>query len=225
MADIITLGPTNTLSLQANTPCQLVASSSGRTNFFVLNTGPGNLYLRYDAPPAGAGDPAAVELPVGKDWFTNFPVYGHDGIFMLADQTGTASVMNMPNPIPAPPAGQFTSGGGGGMNQSPWLSDINASGYSLLNANNITATGNITTTGRISASIVGIGKVPVYALDVQGDVNVTGTYRVNGTPFAPPGVALVQSAVPPTTMPNGSLWFDSASLVLYMLFNGAWIGV
>jgi hypothetical protein len=35
--------------------------------------------------------------------------------------------------------------------------------------------------------LVGIGKTPAYALDVQGDLNITGTYRVNGTPISTGG--------------------------------------
>lgn len=234
MADIIIVGPTSTVPLQANTPVQLVTASSGKTNLFVSNPGPGNLYARYDAYPS-AGDLSSYELPPNKT--VSFPIYGNDGIFVLSDQAGNVSIRNMPNPIPSPARGVTVPLSGGGQNQSPWLSNINAAGFSLLNVNNISGTGTISTsgpistTGQISASIVtatsvGIGTTtPAYSLDVVGDINITGTYRVNGTPFAPPGVALVQSAVPPTTMPNGSLWFDSASLVLYMLFNGAWIGV
>ena len=41
---------------------------------------------------------------------------------------------------------------------------------------------------RITATgAVGIGKVPAYSLDVSGDCNITGTYRVNGTPLATGG--------------------------------------
>lgn len=35
----------------------------------------------------------------------------------------------------------------------------------------------------LSSGNVGIGKSPSYALDVNGDCNITGTYRVNGVPL------------------------------------------
>lgn len=231
MANTIPIGLTNTLNIPANTPFQLVAPSNGRTNFFILNTGPGNLYLRYNQEPAGVGDPLSLELPVGSEYFTNFPVSGgesnRDGVFVLADAPGNVSVLNLPNPLPGPSQAMMIGGGGGtGQQQSPWAGPINGNGQSLTNALNLSATGNIAAGGRVSASIMGIGTLtPAYALDVVGSVNVTGSFLVNGNPLTAPAVAPVQSAVPPTTWPNGSLWFDSQSLVLYILFNGAWIGV
>lgn len=35
-----------------------------------------------------------------------------------------------------------------------------------------------------SAGQLGIGKAPAYPLDVAGDMNISGAYRINGTPFA-----------------------------------------
>lgn len=52
---------------------------------------------------------------------------------------------------------------------------------------------------------VGIGRAPSYALDVSGDVNCTGTFRVNGTPFSGggiPGVGWLQGGVGVSTRPN-----------------------
>jgi hypothetical protein len=58
--------------------------------------------------------------------------------------------------------------GGSGQNQSPWLSNIDATNYILFNVGKI-----------------GVGMPsPVYAVDVTGDVNVTGNFRVNGTPLS-----------------------------------------
>lgn len=52
-------------------------------------------------------------------------------------------------------------------------------------------TANVGTLGermRITAAgFVGIGKTPAYALDVAGDCNITGTFRVNGTPISTGG--------------------------------------
>jgi hypothetical protein len=55
------------------------------------------------------------------------------------------------------------AGGSGGGPQTPWASNIDAAGFSLLNAGG-----------------VGVGKIPAYAVDAIGDVNVTGAFRVNG---------------------------------------------
>lgn len=50
------------------------------------------------------------------------------------------------------------------------------------NAGNITS-GSSSLLLNQNGGSVGIGKVPQHALDVQGDVNVTGSYKVNGNNF------------------------------------------
>lgn len=53
--------------------------------------------------------------------------------------------------------------------QTPWSSDINA------------ATHNLTNVG-----LLGVGTTtPAFPVDVNGDINCTGTFRVNGAPFSP----------------------------------------
>lgn len=52
--------------------------------------------------------------------------------------------------------------------QTPWNQNIDAAGF------NLTSVGNL-----------GVGKAsPSYPLDVLGDVNISGSYRVNGVPLA-----------------------------------------
>jgi hypothetical protein len=80
--------------------------------------------------------------------------------------------------------------GAGGAPQTPWTSNIDAAGFALTNAGAISAA-SVTAAGAIagaSAAIsgrVGIGAVtPGYPLDVAGDVNCSGVFRVNGVPLA-----------------------------------------
>lgn len=91
--------------------------------------------------------------------------------------------------------------------QTPWLSNISAAGYSLFNVGVIMING----TGALVAQIYGTGSgatgtlalystgfivltpnvginsnadfTPAYPLDVTGDVNITGVYRVLGVPI------------------------------------------
>jgi hypothetical protein len=50
---------------------------------------------------------------------------------------------------------------------------------------------------QLSAGSVGIGRVPTYKLDVVGDVNCTGAFRVNGTPIAAGGGITTQAVAAP----------------------------
>jgi hypothetical protein len=72
-----------------------------------------------------------------------------------------------------------------------------------------------------AAGLVGIGQTsPAYMLDVSGDCNITGTYRVNGTPLATGGGASVTvSDTAPATPKNGDLWFDSVGAQLYVWYT------
>lgn len=105
---------------------------------------------------------------------------------------------------------QTTAATGTGGSQTPWLTDIDASkknlnnlqGINLIDPNAGTAVGSIwlsatlgglmlTSTNQHITITPGTGKfvriganAPAYMLDVTGDVNITGTYRVNGTPIS-----------------------------------------
>lgn len=139
--DQVILGRTNTVPLGAGTPYQLIVQSTGNTNFFILNSGPGNLYLRYGQPPA-TGDPSSITIPASLGRFVLFPVTGNDGVWALADQTGSISVLVLDNPLPNTVTIDGNAGGGGGQSQTPWLSNINAAQYSLQNVNDVIGTGN-----------------------------------------------------------------------------------
>ena len=72
--------------------------------------------------------------------------------------------------IEGPPGPQGPPGSGDGS-QTPWLSNIEAATFELHNV-----------------SKIGIANTaPAYPLDVVGDVNITGVYRVNGVPLATGG--------------------------------------
>lgn len=104
--------------------------------------------------------------------------------------------------------------GGGGAPQSPWTGDvdaayhilnnvygINLSGDSGIYDNSITARNNLHVLGAViyigatgyPALTIYQGKIsvgtsagPAYTLDVAGDVNCSGVYRVNGVPVSVP---------------------------------------
>lgn len=63
-----------------------------------------------------------------------------------------------------------SGGGPGSTEQTPWLSDIDADEYELINV-----------------ARIGVEMTPVYSVDVIGDVNVTGIYRKGGQPLATGG--------------------------------------
>ena len=90
-------------------------------------------------------------------------------------------------------------GGGGGQNQTPWLSDINAARFSLFNVNQISSFWQdelilqggpdvrILDGGNTANITVGNNLVIIYpGLEVDGDINITGQYLVNGLPFGAP---------------------------------------
>lgn len=59
---------------------------------------------------------------------------------------------------------------------------------------------------------------------VNGSINLVGTgvnYFVNGVPFT--GGAIVSTTPPPTTLTQGTLWYDSADIHLSVLQGGSWI--
>ena len=57
---------------------------------------------------------------------------------------------------------------GSGSTQTPWLSDIDAAAHNLTNAGHI-----------------GVGvTTPAFPIDVSGDCNITGSYKVNGIPLS-----------------------------------------
>ena len=100
--------------------------------------------------------------------------------------------------------------GGGAGGQTPWLSNINGCGYNLSNVSNISLLSMNVNVGGIFQPVgfwlfdsgtngvyhegagVGINQLPgAYALSVNGDVNATGQYYIDGTPIS----LVIQQAV------------------------------
>jgi hypothetical protein len=71
-----------------------------------------------------------------------------------------------------------------------------------------------------STNSVGIGtQTPAYRLDVAGDVNITGTFRVNGSPIAGGGSAFTNTTVPSRTL--GTTYQNTTGKVmLVVVFAG-----
>jgi len=76
---------------------------------------------------------------------------------------------------------------------SPWLSDVDAAGYSLLHLNKLNSLGSPLTIG----APVGILTTapPAYPLDVAGDINTSGVLRVNGAQIAAANVVNAVSTI------------------------------
>ncbi|HEX4594030.1 MAG TPA: hypothetical protein VH157_07130 [Bryobacteraceae bacterium] len=93
--NVITLRRTNTLTLKALTPYQLVAATPGGCYFYILNLGPGTLYVRYEAAPTGPDfqDPAAFPLPANSPILQLY-VTGTAGLFVLADTASRVGVLS-----------------------------------------------------------------------------------------------------------------------------------
>jgi len=80
-----------------------------------------------------------------------------------------------------------------------------------------------------AAGNVGVGNfsntsLPAYDLDVQGDCNVTGQYRVGGVALSVQGEAHVGNNPPPSANP-GRFWFDGQTLKLFIRYQNTWIGL
>jgi hypothetical protein len=91
---VVTLQRTSTVSLAATTADQLIANTAGECYFNILNHGPGNLFVRFDQAPTGATDPLAFEIPANAPLISFHLFRGLDGLFVLADQAGSISVLN-----------------------------------------------------------------------------------------------------------------------------------
>src|SRR5262249_26434234 len=59
-----------------------------------------------------------------------------------------------------------------------------------------------------------------YPLNVTGDINITGAYRVNGLPVS--GVMPSQGRPGPVSPQEGQLWFDTSVHHLLIYSSGAW---
>jgi hypothetical protein len=67
---------------------------------------------------------------------------------------------------------------------------------------------------------VGIGKNPSYILDVNGDCNISGTYRVNGTPLSTGAGMLVQNNGAAATGPHTYFNFQPNGNMTWSLVQG-----
>lgn len=141
-----------------------------------------------------------------------------------------------------PGAGQITIAAQVGSIQTPWLSNEDAASHNLINLAQLSAPGTSSlqvnanailgvspaTSGNIfqltsgvtppPLTVTAVGRIgvavtaPAYAVDVSGDVNVTGAFRVNG-------VALATGGQPQTP------WAQNINGAFYQLQNAGAIGV
>jgi hypothetical protein len=120
-------------------------------------------------------------------------------------------------------------GGGVGMNQTPWLSNIDGGGFNLTNVANIDVIGGFFINGvpignpglwtQVGASssiyhqgFVGIiNQNPAFALDVQGGVNVTDNFYINGVAISAPGTGPWTVLGPSTINYNGNVGINNTA--------------
>jgi hypothetical protein len=77
----------------------------------------------------------------------------------------------------------------------------------------------------LTTGYVGINNgQPQYRLDVNGDINLTGQIRRNGSVLPVAGGITVADAAPATPA-QGDLWFDSANVVLCIRYQNAWLQI
>lgn len=82
--------------------------------------------------------------------------------------------------------------------------DSSAFEFSTSNLGVITPRMIITANGNVGVGLFSVDTPPLYILDVKGDVNITGTYRVNGVPIGGGG-----GATPPAGT-NGQVQWNNA---------------
>jgi hypothetical protein len=88
----MTLQPFNTIPLVALTPLEL-SIPGGTYTVFILNLGPGDLFLKRDGTVA-QGDPASFTIPLHE----SFSVLASGSLWIASDQAGSASVALIPKP-------------------------------------------------------------------------------------------------------------------------------
>jgi len=91
----VTLTPYNTITLNANVAQQLVSAQAGHHTYVIINLGTGNLYIKQSGAPTGTTDAAAFKIPASNtQMIPIFVASGSTGIWVMADVTGTISVMD-----------------------------------------------------------------------------------------------------------------------------------
>lgn len=108
-------------------------------------------------------------------------------------------------------------------NSADLFLNLTRSGVGTWGAN-VTSAGNLYLTNRFGTNVfqisdngnVGIGlSTPAYKLDVSGDVNVTGSFRVNGTPIGTGGGGVSGSG----TLNFLSKWSSSTGITNSQIFD------
>jgi hypothetical protein len=91
----VTLTPFNTVSLTASVAQQLVSAIGGHHQYYIINLGTGNLYIKQSGAPTGTSDANALKIPASNTNLIPIYVYnGATGIWVMADATGAISVMD-----------------------------------------------------------------------------------------------------------------------------------
>jgi hypothetical protein len=91
----VTLAAFNTIALTANAAVQLVSGAGGHHQYYIINLGTGNLYIKQSAAPTGVSDAAAMKIPAANT--SIIPIFisgGLTGIWVMADATGSISIMD-----------------------------------------------------------------------------------------------------------------------------------
>ena len=121
--------------------------------------------------------PADVTVNLCGQYVWDLQLIDPDGgvsTFVAGNVVVTPEVTRESTPAPQPP------GNGGPVTQTPWTQNIDAAGFSLSNVPSVASPGTSPLVLNAAGGSVGIGKTPAFMLDVAGDVNCGGSFRVNG---------------------------------------------
>jgi hypothetical protein len=178
---------------------------------------PATRKINTTAPLAGGGDLSAdltVSLVAGSVVLPTRKIIAGAGLTGGGDLSADVTLAVAAGST-VPPARKINttaplSGGGdlsadltlsvnAGAVQSPWIVDVAAAGHTLSNVLTLTVSGRISA-GKITA--------PAYAVDVVGDVNVTGAFRVNGA-----------------ALPGQTPWLQNINAAGFQLQGAGFIGI
>lgn len=99
--------------------------------------------------------------------------------------------------------------------------DFSSAAYKrfFLDGNPLLLNSDLNNTGHVGIN----NTAPAYKLDVTGDINCSGTYRVNGAPLSMGGAQV--GATPPASPSEGDFWYDSTNFRLFIRHSNAWFQV
>jgi hypothetical protein len=177
-----TTNPICPLSLGTAIAARKLALYDNGATFYGLGMDGANIH--YEAGGSG-----------GHQFYTNVSTLamtitsgGYIGIGVMAPASALSVLVN-PTPVTIATANQITiceASNNSGYRLSLGYASVSGTFYSVVQS---TAGGSgAALLLNPSGGAVGIAKTPAYALDIAGDCNVTGSFRINGSPISGGGI-------------------------------------